>query len=96
MMISTIFLMASPEFQMSVSFPSMVDLIPICDLGQEGSRMFGKWMECEAIDNQERELRHRQYGFMIDSGILHMREMKLSQTGTLWPEDQAIPLSITL
>lgn len=33
--------MHPPELQMSVSLPSVVELVRIRDLGQEGARVFG-------------------------------------------------------
>lgn len=65
---STIFLVASPEFQMPVTFPCIVDGVPISDPGQEWSWILGEWVECETIERQEKKLRCRQYRFEIDLG----------------------------
>lgn len=48
----TIFLMTSPELEMSVAFPGMIDGVPICDLGQEGPWVLGKRMKGETVHCQ--------------------------------------------
>ncbi len=42
--------MASIEFQMSVSSPSMVDGMPVCDLGKEGTWIASKGVKGKAIN----------------------------------------------
>ena len=51
-----VFLMAPPEFEMSVAFPGVVGGVEICDFRPEGSRVFGERMEVEAVDDEANEI----------------------------------------
>ena len=55
-MVITIFLVCPPELQMSIAFPSMIDLMPVGDLGKERPGIFGQWMKCKPIDNDANSL----------------------------------------
>ena len=53
---STMFLMLAPKFEMTIAFPGVIGLIPICDLCKEGSRIFCQWVECQAVDDNYSDL----------------------------------------
>jgi hypothetical protein len=52
----TIFLMLSPEFQMAITLPGMVSLVPVGDLCKERSWIFCQWMEPESVDDDRNYL----------------------------------------
>jgi len=52
----TIFLVAPPEFQMSVALPGMIDRIPISDLGHERAWIFCERMNGKTVDCKEEKL----------------------------------------
>ena len=52
----TVCLMTSPELQVSVSLPRVVDRVPICDLGQKRSWILCQWVKCEAVECEDDQL----------------------------------------
>jgi hypothetical protein len=41
----------SPELEMAVAFPGMIGLVPVGDLGEEGSGICSQWVEFQAVDD---------------------------------------------
>jgi hypothetical protein len=54
----TVFFMGSPELEMPVAFPCVVDAIPICDLCEEWPRILCQRMKSQAIDGNQESLLH--------------------------------------
>jgi hypothetical protein len=40
----------APELEMAVAFPGVVDRIPVCDFGEEGTGVGGEGVEVETVD----------------------------------------------
>ena len=64
----TVFLMASPELEMPVTLPCIVNGVPICELGQEWSRILSERVEGETIQRQENELGYFSQVFKTNAG----------------------------
>ncbi len=57
MMQLTIFLVTSPKLKMSITFPCMVDGVPVRDLCQERAWVFGKRVKGKAVNSENARLR---------------------------------------
>jgi hypothetical protein len=53
---NTVGFMTAPELEMTVSFPGVVDGVPVCYLGEEGAGVRGERVEVQAVGCEDEEL----------------------------------------
>lgn len=55
----TVFLMTPEELQVAITFPGMIDRIPIRNLCPKRPRIFGQRMECQSIKSNCEDLKRQ-------------------------------------
>jgi hypothetical protein len=67
----------APELELSVTLPGVVELVAICDLGEERAWVFGQRVEEDSVDDNSDALNMLVWRFSISCREFHLHRRQL-------------------